>query len=632
MKLSENNCVLILLVVTTCVFIAYLIVKKSQKTRKPIISGKKQYSPHFPSYMFNNSIYAPIKGKGFGISVQNLEQPNDFYRRNREDTLKYLSGVYPLATDSLNSLGDLELASFYNSLTYYYNCDFNYQGNTLSSANGKFPVKWDKLPCASEYPMPYPPQGWFFNWSAFNELDVPYTYSDSSGGKELLGQLGSCRPGIAFQGWGPKSRAGPGTLYVNCRAAIRNLYRPRGIVQTSATPPKANGKLEWQPWSRLYVTDNRNMPYNYPWGWQSGVPDNQHIEVAHTQPTPGMVQSMGWWYNAMTGTGMFLNVGRSIRAGSKVEAMFKLLKELKEKDPETIKKHFGGLTDPYMICWYQFAYCGYETNAGFEQNTFCQWKYVNCSQWCVPDSLAAGMLIGNQKPRKFLDDTIDFCKSMGYPLNDNGSPGYEGIKAAIDASIDQSNYVLSRMSVSPLCDEPTFFLASLLDYDSVQFPLDPNGNGYYTFEIMDCRVPTDGKYENIVKEIKNRDYSTFVGNSKTGVNGELGPLPVTVEQGNQSANFNAYYQDFIDQWLKDMKTNRIITIRDPLDINNDTNTQICAGLEIVNGVCPENKKYGGAWYNLTCDAVPLAASYRCLHLGQDAGDSPCTATGSNPTC
>lgn len=638
MKLSENTILLIFLILTLLVYILYLIISSLLHTRKPKSSAKKDYEAHFPEYMYNDTIYAPIKGKGFGISVQDLEQPISFYKNMRNATLKYLSGVYPNGMNSISSLGDLELASFFNSLTYYYNCDFNYQGNDLQSNNGEFPVKWDKLPCANEYPLPYPPQGWFFDWTAFNSLDIPYTYSDSTGGKQRLSELGSCRPGIAFINYGPKVRSGPGTLYVNCRTAIRNAYRPRGVINTAAIPPKKDGKYMWPPWARMNVISNRNMPWNYPWGWQNGVPDYQHIEVCHTQPTPGMVQSQGWWFNAMVGTGMFLNVGKSFRSPTKVSAMFTLLNELKKKDPEKMKKHFGGLTDAYMICWYQFAYHGWERNAGFQDNTFCQWKYVACDQWKKPDSMGAGSLIGNQTPNIFWNDTLDYAKTMNIPLNNDGSPSYAAIKAAIDASMNQSNYPLSRMAVSPLCDEPIFFLVNILDYDTVQFPLDPNGNGYYTVEIMDCRVPNTGRFRNIKKEIANRDYSTFVGNTFTGKNGKLGPLPdivsptETISEKNPMANGNAYYQDFIDAWMQKIKDEKIVTIRDPLDITNNDKVESCIGVEIVPNICPNNKTYNGAWYNLTCNKIPLATSYRCLQLGQDAGDNACQSTGNNPTC
>lgn len=631
-KSVQKNIVLFLLVITALIFIYYIVLYNSNKSCGVKLQVKKSDIAYFPEYMYNNSNYAPKKGKGFGVSVQDLEQSNSFYSKHRAATLKYLSGVYPNGMDSLEALGDLELASFFNSLTYYYNCDFQYDGNDLDSNNGMFPDKWDALPCSKDYPLPYPPQGWFYDWSAFNELNVPYSYSDSSGDKKRLRELGSCRPGIAFQTFGPKSRAGPGTMWVNCRAAIRHAYHPRGIINTASIPPKKDGKYMWPVWSRYNVTDNRNIPFDYPWGWQSGIHDYGFIEICHTQPTPGMVESLGFWFNCMPGTGMFLNVGKSFRAHNKVSALFNLLGELRNKNPTRLKKHFGGLTDPYMICWYQFAYCGYETKAGFKENTFCQWRYVNCNNWCIPDSLAAGKYIGNQTPRRFYDDVIDYSKMMGIKLNKDGSPSYEGIKAALDACMEQTNYTLSRMPVSPLCDEPCFFVASLLGYDTIQYTLDPIGNGYYNFELQDCRVPVTEKFSNIKEEILDRDYSSFVGNKRTGKNGKLGPLPVVVPQGSDSASYNYYYKEFIDAWFKKLKNEKIITIRDPLDIYNEDKVDICIGIEFISGQCPNNTSYDKAWYNLTCDKIPIASAYRCLQLGQDAGDSLCKTTGNNPTC
>ena len=76
----------------------------------------------FPLYMMNGSSYAPVSQDGFsGVRISELMQKPSFYRASRAKTLEYLNNVYPSAKESLASLNDMQLASFYNSLTGYYN-------------------------------------------------------------------------------------------------------------------------------------------------------------------------------------------------------------------------------------------------------------------------------------------------------------------------------------------------------------------------------------------------------------------------------------------------------------------------------------------------------------------------------
>jgi hypothetical protein len=121
------------------------------------------------------------------VSSIKLDQPNNFYKQKRNATLTYLNAVYPQGKDSFNKLNDLELAYFYNSLWFYYNCSYQYSDNDLGSFTGdNKDTKWDPLPCATKYPLPYPPQGIFYNFWTYNKFNMPTIYSDSDESKEYL--------------------------------------------------------------------------------------------------------------------------------------------------------------------------------------------------------------------------------------------------------------------------------------------------------------------------------------------------------------------------------------------------------------------------------------------------------------
>jgi hypothetical protein len=93
----------------------------------------------FPKYFYNGSIYAPNNNGSFGIDIKNLKENSSFYKNKKLDTFNYLIKIYPTAQESLNSMNDLQLASFYNSLMIYYtnrsNFPYQPQGNFYSIQN-----------------------------------------------------------------------------------------------------------------------------------------------------------------------------------------------------------------------------------------------------------------------------------------------------------------------------------------------------------------------------------------------------------------------------------------------------------------------------------------------------------------
>ena len=82
-----------------------------------------------------------------------------------------------------------------------------------------------------------------------------------------------------------------------------------------------------------------------------------------------------------------------------------------------------------------------------------------------------------------------------------------------------------------------------------------------------------------------------------------------------------------------MINNKIISVRDPLDVLNKSKVDTCNISSIFEKVCLNNLQYDDAWYNFYCSNVPITNEYKCLSLGEDADDkNKCVLKGSNPTC
>jgi hypothetical protein len=525
-----------------------------------------------------------------GVYIEDLEQPKEFYTKNREKTLTYLLSVYPNAQDSLQKLSDLELASFYNSLTHYYNCQYSYSGD-----NG-----WDPLPCKDKYPLPYPPQGWFFNFYTYQKENIPYIYSDSDEEKEelKLENFGNGRPNIAFVTQDEKNRAGPGMFWLNSRTILRNCWYPNGLSFSQ----NKDRTLTWN------YGKNQPIKWNFPKGWLEGFNDNTYVEVTHTEPVPSIVQSLGWWWNCVTGSGIFLNIGKTLKSKNKIDATFKLLSQCSK---DFLKKWYN-TDDVYEIIFGITGYCGYREET---KQQFCDFRYVSCYyDWCDPDYF--GVIQTSKLPlNNFYIEAVRYQKENNISQSDTITK--QGIIAAVNAATNHDDYRLSRISTKVLLDEHLFFLGLNLGYDTIQMTYSTNSNGYYGFEIIDLRLP-----QQYLEKAKDRDYFDFV-NVKVKEN-----IPKS-----QSANSNTYKKEFIQQWLDKMIQNKTVSVRDPLDVLNEKKVSTCNISSIFQKICSNNLQYDGAWYNFYCSNVPITNEYKCLSLGEDADDkNNCILKGDNPTC
>lgn len=602
------NFLIIILLICSFIFlvtlITFVIIFSVVKTPK--------YKDNFPQYMFNNSPYAPSGDNGFsGITISKLSQPKSFYSKHRAATLNYLSSVYPAGKSSLEQLDDLQLASFYNSLNFYYNCAFRSDGQNMGILAGVLGNKWDPLPCNKDYPLPYTPQGYIFNMYTYQKNNIPFVYSDSDMSKDnlKLENIGSCRPGLAFTtfktGQYGGIRTGPGMFWVNCRTIERNVWYPNGFFNDK-NKDVISSEDNWK------IKIGQPITWNYPTGWLNGLPSNNFIEVTHFYPGPGgITTSPGWWYNGFCGTGLFINLGKTFRVPNKIGGVFLMAQQLGKTSygREVLQKQFS-TTDPYEIVWGFNGLNGYDKETG---QKYCNFPIAPCK---IGGGIDANKGIpaeaGLNLVQDFYGATVDYQKRKNISSSD--IPTKDGIKAAIDAAVNMTDFNMYRFSVNIISDEPMFFFALNLGLDTVQLPVDPNSNGYFVFEVLDVRMPP--KY---MTQAKNRDYSQFINITDNSNN-----------QNNTTGFANSWKKEFVTESINYLLDENILTLRDPLDIYNENKTLKCEGLR--DGKCKNNLDEPGMWFNLFCDQNKLSKAYQCLLVNADVSKSKCNLTGDSPDC
>ena len=544
----------------------------------------------------------------FGFSASELERPLSFYSQKRNATLTYLNAVYPQAKESLAGLSDVDLALFYNSLWFYYNCAYQYSDNDLSPPyNTTVGQTWGPMPCANTFPLPYPPQGYFYHFWTYHKYNVPVVYSNSDDSVEhlKLANFGSGRPGIGGI-YSSRGARPSGIMWVNARTIQRYIWQPYGLLNDkplSATAPDA--------WT---IRSGSTPKWDYPKNWLTDTSSSsQYIEVTHGPADVGdaVFQSPWWWYNVCVGSGLFLYLGNTIKSVNKVAGVFDMVVKLAQtKEGSDVLLKFYGSTDPYDICFGIFALCGYNS---VTKQSYCNFSYVACGNACAATMygyLRAAIESGaNIQVGNCYEEIIKYQNSLG--ILDN-YPTRDGIRAAFDAARLNTNYNLAHISINLLADENLFFLATNLDIDTIQLVMDYNGNDLFVYEIIDTRVPARFR-----AAAKQRDYSGFI---------DIKP-PNTPNEAAWSTNavYNRYNPDIIKEYLQTAYDNKWLSLRDPLDVNNDSKASKCTGVIITPNTCPND-----AHPTMFCAESPASAAYKCLLLGCEYNNS-CVYSGNNIT-
>jgi hypothetical protein len=558
---------------------------------------------------FYARVYAPHGADGFtGVPISQLAQPKAFYAANRAQTLKYLKAVYPAGVDTLTEMSDLELASFYNSLWFYYNCKGQYHDADLQPLKGSNNTSWDPLPCWKEYALPYVPQGWLYNFWTYNKYNVPVIYSDSDASKPYLQveNASSTRAGIMGSYQGRWARPN-GIMWLVQRSIQRDVWYPNGLKNVKDFKGSSDN------WS---VSVGMPSSFMYPQGWYGELSNDQYIEVTHSPSDTGDVLNMSpwWWYNVTPGSGMFLDLGKTIAVKNKITGIFVMAQQLtKTSRGRDVLKRWYNTIDPYQITWGIVGLCGYDLKAN---QMYCNFSLQECGNACEPHPLgyanAAYYTFGN-----FYNETLRYQRTVLKVDPSITYPTPEGIHGAIDAAIDNQDYKLAHVAEHVLADETNFFFGLQLGYDTVQFYEDPNPNDNYVFEIIDLRIPEGAKARAL-----DRDYRGFMN-----IKQPTGAHPVlqgTTWKDPMVAHENTYRDDAKNEYLKNAYEKNWISIRDPFDVYNEDKVIKCEGLEL-SGVC--KGKHAKSMY---CSNLLFPNAWKCLALGGEF--SPCELTGDDITC
>lgn len=590
-----------------------------------------------------------------------LAMPDSFYKQKRADTLNYLVSVYPQGRESLNRLSDIELAVFYNSLWFYYNCESSFNQNLGETSQYDTPVKycWQALPgCGDKWPrLPYSPQGYFFSFKDWINRWKPWIYSDS---KIPPSYFASAVPAGPFWYWA----VGPGPLFLHQRSMFRMTFDsalPSFKTWTDLTGQK---HLYNQP-QVLSGCLGEFIPYwKYPKNWWKGVPHNGWIEVLSSNQPPGMALSVTiMWLNGAPGSGVFYNVGKTKISRNKVDGVFRLAKEMSEseKGKSALKAAYGSI-NPYDII------------AGLLDNPCRQspplvWsteqkKAIECN-WCqggvtngsVPGSsggwtaknnniatpgIAVPITIGNQKygresileSRNSLESdssqysgniyTFSVKDWQAYCDTNEKVPGRaaDGIS---DKCIDDircgRKYLTDRISSQGSFDEAITWMAKFLEYDSVQLVQSANGSGFWQIEILEIKT--------LPEVVKTRDYSSFIEKGTSDC--KTGDFSVGWRQD--------VYADFMRQYVSSFFSTRLST-RDPLDVTNDKKAGPCTSIKWdpslgpvsgheFNTVCNENMSSMLSHLNVFKPTAPFVWD-QCSPTGKGADMKPMTTPDVPP--
>lgn len=548
--------------------------------------------------------------------IRILDQGAHFYAAKAEQTRRYLSRVYPLAAATFAQMDPLDLASFYNGLDFVYNCCYAYRG-ALALGGG-----WDALACCSDvrnHP-PYVPQGNFYFWPTYAVSNRHTAYSDGAtvdGNEYPLAMWGSQRPDVP---WGMRAdggeiglqkRSGPAPYWITLYSVLRNIYYPYGPVYD-----RHSRRWTWHDGIDVDNRDNMGIP-TAGRAWAFGLAEGEYVEVSHSANDPGMVQSLGFWMNPFYngGTGMFYRITRSKVAVNKMDAVFKLMSELRDSRPDMRGTRFDGRSgreillelygtdDPYTIVW---RYCASAEEAWppLAKTGSGGWAVVP-RQWVGIDNKGILAASGLFNPGEFgrpgapygPNAVVTFSALADWYAAQYAVPRDRIVVASIDAARRAQNYILDRVGTIVAFDEPIFWAANVLGYESVQLTVSANANGLWSPEVIHTAVP-DRAWAVRAKE---RVYEFLRGDDASA--------PFDIDK-----DAPRYTVEAVARW-KDMLA-AIITQRNPLDLAAARACSELAGISAKTVVY--NDKHFSQWGN--CSARDTDA--RCWNtVRNDHGES-----------
>ena len=544
--------------------------------------------------------------------------------KSNKDIIEYLQKVYPLM-----NLNNANPNKFYNNLSFFYNPCSKYWEDDLSGINTNpyqentpyynqivCGTTWNSLNICNYFPSPPTPIGNFLSFYHYHKYNTPSVYSD---GSDLLKNWTSYRQTLH---WGFSSnggeisrncRSGPGPYWIKSYSLIRDMYYPNGIhFKNGQWTVKCN-----------FTGNNHGCQWNYPKNWTNGRKEGEYIEVTHAQNSPGMPQSVGCWFNAIPGTGVYLKIGKTHVANNKVDALFTLVDKLSKSSTQDLQVQgtkFEGLsgydilqsyyntTDPYAITWGyingEWPIMAYTSNRyPLVDPTNIAWKYIgNKAILSASGLMRDGNNIYLSQPdgRGYTPNLTTTFEEIGLwwiKMNDIQELNYDSKKLVVDAARNPSqdiDYFPNRAGAMVTPDEPICWISFLLGIETIQMPLSANDNGLWVYEIVDIRIPTPentegglpAEHANWLHDAKERVYSFTIGYSN---------------------NWPGWVGDAQGWWMTHIE--KFLSIRNPLNLDEGIN---CKGIGYINGLnqnqC-ENNPFPEVYTNMPYEILDNGGYY-----------------------
>ena len=484
--------------------------------------------------------------EGPNITVE-LIQDEDFYQAHYDQTVAYLSAVYPAAAQRFELMGISEIARFYNQLWIYYNCQGAFHAGALAGLNGidsKDTILCWESTCENGVALPYAPQGTLYSvraWinSAQSGQNEPWERYEESDSTQPASEFSPSIMGQTF--W--NRYTGPNSVWFSARCIYRKIYASDGVETDSnncSTPQIPSLAASWP----------------YPDMWWNGA---KYVEVM-AMSEPGIANSPPvFWLDGNFGSGVFYETGETHVTRNKCSALLELAGKC---DARYLKRTFGE-ADPISIAIRVLETCNFPPVMVHSKDGPVEYKIcepAGSNNLSVPNSSTGWCNVCHTDPAIFSrwcsKDKRECVRSIA-----RGEP-YE---AERHAAIEGWDAIL-------------FMLAVHLELDSVQMVASANGNGLWQYEIMALR--------GYPAEAADGDFSAFLEMSTA-------PAPLADDgcdklYGAPSAPMGsavAYRKEFVKENLKTLA--KMLSLRDPIDLDISLPCEIKL-TEAGNVVCSNN--------------------------------------------
>ena len=480
--------------------------------------------------------------------------PQKATRDRMEQTVTYLVAVYPAAEKRFRAMGWSDIANFYDSLWFYYNCEGAYLKGALAGIGEGTVLCW-RNSCPNDLPkMPYVPNGKFFSvekWiaSATSGKELPWIRTSST--EKRPEALNPSIVGQTF--WGRYT--GPNNVWFPARAVTRAVYY---AGEPQLRHRKLGNRNCWEP--RLPTIKN---VYQMPSNWYNGM---RFPEVTGASE-PGIANSPPLiWLDGNIGSGIFFDTGKTHVTRNKASALYELLQKCPK---DYVRRRFGSetamgammnLVTPRSSTDRSSKVSDFRVKSGSTTVSVPLCSLLGSNQTSVPGTSLGWDDVCLSDPAErstWCDGSLEEC---------------------ILSIVRGSTYPSDRMASLEIWDAPLFCAGLHLGLDSVQCMFSSNGSGLWQYEILVLRGYDAGMSEGDLSALLE------VGDagaplSSTRVYGEPG------SSGPSEKSNVRYREDFVKSYFK-TQLPTFLSLRDPFDV--EAPSVPCVLSESSNVTCQDN--------------------------------------------